>query len=114
MSPGTSRKSRGCDGAAPPESARDSLAGLRAQLLVQAGETLAASLDYATTLQAVAALAVGGFADACLVDIVNDDGTAERLAVGDGGEAADEVEPRTLTLTAHGDRWKEWVDAAGN
>jgi len=31
----------------------------------RAGETLAASLDYATTLQAVAALAVDGFADAC-------------------------------------------------
>ena len=64
--------------AAPPEL---SLTELRAQLLVQAGETLAASLEYATTLQAVAALAVGGFADACLVDIVNEDGTAERLAV---------------------------------
>ena len=64
--------------AAPP---RDPLAETRLALLAEAGETLAASLDYATTLRAVAALAVRGFADACLVDILNEDGTAERLAV---------------------------------
>lgn len=63
------------------EPSRDPVTEARATLLVQAGETLAASLDYTTTLRAVAALAVRGFADACLVDILNEDGTAERLAV---------------------------------
>ena len=29
-----------------------------------------------------------------------------------GGDPDAEVEPRTVTLTAHGARWKEWVDAA--
>lgn len=63
------------------EHSQDLVVAARTMLLVQAGETLAASLDYGTTLRAVAALAVRGFADACLVDILNEDGTAERLAV---------------------------------
>lgn len=29
-------------------------------------------------------------------------------------DAAAEVEPREVTLTGHGPRWKEWVDAAGH
>ena len=62
-------------------SVRKHVAEARATLLVSAGEVLANSLDYATTLQAVATLAVSGFADACLVDILREDGTAERLAV---------------------------------
>lgn len=57
------------------------VAEARATLLIQAGEALAASLEYATTLRTVAALAVQGFADSCFVDILNADGTAERLAV---------------------------------
>ncbi len=29
-----------------------------------------------------------------------------------GGDPDAEVEPREVTLTAHGDRWTEWLDAA--
>ncbi|MBB4637535.1 sensor histidine kinase [Longimicrobium terrae] len=63
---------------APPGSTQDQA---RQTFLARAGETLAGSLDYATTLRAVAALAVQDFADACLIDILNEDGSAERLAV---------------------------------
>jgi len=31
-----------------------------------------------------------------------------------GGDPDDEDAPRVVTLTANGDRWKEWVDAAGD
>ena len=31
-----------------------------------------------------------------------------------GGDPDAEVEPRTVTLSAHGDRWQEWLDAAGH
>ncbi len=56
-------------------------ADFRRVLLERAGETLAASLDYATTLRAVAALAVHDFADVCLVDVVDEAGIAERVAM---------------------------------
>lgn len=45
------------------------------------------------------------------------DGVAESwlsvdIARPHGGDAEAEVEPRTVTLTSHGPRWKDWVDAA--
>ena len=52
------------------------------RLLVEAGTTLAASLDDATTLQSVANLAVPTIADWCLVDLMLDDaGSYRRVAV---------------------------------
>lgn len=63
------------------QTAAPSVAEARQTFLASAGDTLAASLDYPTTLRTVAALAVQGFAEACMVDILNEDGIAERLAV---------------------------------
>ncbi len=53
----------------------------RLRFLAEASSLLAGSLDYATTLESVARLAVPGIADWCAVDIVSDDGMLERLAV---------------------------------
>ncbi len=53
----------------------------RLRFLAEASSLLAGSLDYATTLESVARLAVPGMADWCAVDIVSDEGTVERLAV---------------------------------
>ena len=61
--------------------AADSVTEARQSFLASAGDALAASLDYHTTLRTVAALAVQAFAEACMVDILNEDGIAERLAV---------------------------------
>lgn len=49
--------------------------------LVESSETLASSLDYAQTLQKVARLAVPHIADWCTVDILNEAGSLELLAV---------------------------------
>ncbi|HEX8368776.1 MAG TPA: PAS domain S-box protein [Pyrinomonadaceae bacterium] len=51
------------------------------KFLAEASTTLASSLEYETTLAAVAQLAVPHFADWCGVDIANEDGTLSRLAV---------------------------------
>jgi PAS domain S-box-containing protein len=51
------------------------------QFLAEASTTLASSLDYETTLSSVAQLAVPHFADWCSVDIANEKGTLDRLAV---------------------------------
>jgi PAS domain S-box-containing protein len=51
------------------------------RFLTKAGEVLSSSLDYRTTLASVARLSVPTLADWCAVDIVNDDGSLERLAV---------------------------------
>ncbi len=53
----------------------------RLRFLAEASSLLAGSLDYATTLESVARLAVPGMADWCAVDIVSDDGSVERVAV---------------------------------
>jgi serine phosphatase RsbU (regulator of sigma subunit) len=49
------------------------------RLLADASAALASSLDYSTTLQALADLVVGGFADGCSVSIMGADGL-ERVA----------------------------------
>lgn len=52
------------------------------RFLTEAGSTLASSLDYEATLQAVAALAVPRVACFCMVDVVeDDDGPLRRIAV---------------------------------
>ena len=53
----------------------------RATFLAEAGTALSASLDYVTTLKAVARLAVPAIADWCSVDILGDNGQLQRLAV---------------------------------
>ncbi len=50
-------------------------------LLAEAGKVLASSLDYETTLRAVARLAVPGLADWCAVDLLVDGGGLQRVAV---------------------------------
>ncbi|MFP5378770.1 MAG: ATP-binding protein [Vicinamibacteria bacterium] len=53
----------------------------RAQQFLDAANTLlAASLDYADTLRSLAHLAVPGYADWCVLDLVADDGTVTREA----------------------------------
>ena len=53
----------------------------RAAFLAEAGTALSASLDYERTLKVVAGLAVPLIADWCAVDIVDNDGRPQRLAV---------------------------------
>jgi signal transduction histidine kinase len=52
----------------------------RMRFLAEAGQTLAASLDYETTLRNVADLALPAAADWCVIDLV-DDGLLRRIAV---------------------------------
>ncbi len=51
------------------------------RLIAEASEQLASSLDYETTLSNVAALVVPALADWCVIDIVSEEGTIQRLAV---------------------------------
>lgn len=53
----------------------------RLTFLSEASMLLSASLDYETTLEQVARLAVPRFADCCIVDILEKDGSIRRLAV---------------------------------
>lgn len=54
---------------------------LRSEFLAQAGATLASSLDYQQTLRNVAGLAVPQLADWCAVDLFDEDGTREPVAL---------------------------------
>ncbi len=56
-------------------------AALRQAFLAEASHQLASSLDYETTLAAVARLAVPRIADWCAIDIRDEDGHVRRLAV---------------------------------
>ena len=47
-----------------------------------------------------------------LTDGLTDDWLEVDIDRPHGGDPDAEVEPRTVTLTAHGSRWKGWVDAA--
>jgi PAS domain S-box-containing protein len=51
------------------------------RFLAESGATLASSLDYRTTLANAARLAVPTLADWCAVDVLEEDGTVERVAV---------------------------------
>jgi PAS domain S-box-containing protein len=51
------------------------------KFVADAGEMLASSLNYETTLANVASMAVPGFSDWCAIDMVEDDGSIQRLAV---------------------------------
>jgi PAS domain S-box-containing protein len=66
-------------------------AELRQRFLAQAGQLLASSLDYEQTLQRVARLAVPWMADWCAVDLVDEHGAIEQVAVA-------HVDPAKVTL----------------
>lgn len=51
------------------------------RFLADASASLAELVDYSSTLNRIANLAVGGFADWCVVDLINEHGERERLAV---------------------------------
>jgi PAS domain S-box-containing protein len=53
----------------------------RLGLLLEAGTLMASSLDYATTLRNVARAAVPNFADWCVFDLIQPDGSIERAAI---------------------------------
>jgi PAS domain S-box-containing protein len=56
-------------------------AASRSTFLSEAGQILSSSLDYQLTLARVARLAVPGVADWCTVDLLDENGALERLAV---------------------------------
>jgi len=77
----------------------------RLAFLAEASQILASSLEYETTLQGVARLAVPSLADACFVDMLEQDGTTRRVASAwrDGSSSADREllgwsEPTSLPL----------------
>ena len=51
------------------------------RFLAEASDMLASSLDYRETLSSVARLAVPTLADWCVVDVLDENGSLERLAV---------------------------------
>src|SRR5207248_11470674 len=65
----------------PERTAARRRAAERQRFLAEASVLLDSSLDYDTTLQRVAQLAVPRFADLCVVDQLEADGTLRRVAV---------------------------------
>ena len=51
------------------------------QFLAEVGEALQASLDYAATVERITQLVTGFMADACVIDVVEEDGTVKRKRV---------------------------------
>jgi tRNA A37 threonylcarbamoyladenosine biosynthesis protein TsaE len=47
-----------------------------------------------------------------LTDGITDDWLEIDIERPHGGDESADVEPRVVTVTSHGTRWKEWVDAA--
>ncbi len=82
-------------------------ANRQAGFLAEASAALASSLNYEATLRTVAELAVPHIADWCAVDIVNEQGQVERLAVAHVDPARVEM-ARTLQ-----DRYPDDPDAPG-
>lgn len=67
------------------------------RFLADASASLAELVDYQSTLQRIANLAVGGFADWCVVDMIGEDGKRDRLAVTDA-EAQEVAAARNADL----------------
>jgi serine phosphatase RsbU (regulator of sigma subunit) len=76
---------------------RATVARLRERFLSEAGQILASSLDYQTTLRAVARLAVPGIADWCAVEIPDEWGVLQQVALA-------HVDPEKVAL---GERMRE-------
>jgi PAS domain S-box-containing protein len=64
--------------------------------LARSGEILGSSRDYQATLRRVADLAVRDLADWCLVDLVDEEGAATRIAAGQAGPGKPGPEPSPL------------------
>jgi signal transduction histidine kinase len=75
----------------------------RLGFLAEASATLAASLDYETTLQTVARLAVPTLADVCFFDVVTDGETIQRVAWAHTDPAQQERVPRYVPPRPLGD-----------
>ncbi len=78
-------------------------------VLARAGQILSSSPNYQATLRRVAELAARDLADWCLVDLIDDDGTATRLAAAHSGadappgpEPSPEPEPELLEIASKG------------
>lgn len=69
----------------------------RAAFLAEASRILAASLDWAATLERVAHLALPGLADWCVVDVVEEDRSLHRVAVAHVDPAKAELAHRLRT-----------------
>ncbi|MEA2383322.1 MAG: hypothetical protein QOH72_3293 [Solirubrobacteraceae bacterium] len=82
-------------------------AAQRAEFLARAGEVLGRSLDFETTLRDVAAIAVPGLADWCIIDLVENGGAARRVAV------AHEDPARTRRAWELSERYPPDLDAPG-
>ncbi|HEY3065333.1 MAG TPA: PAS domain-containing protein [Methylomirabilota bacterium] len=63
----------------------------RASFVARASTVLASSLDYGTTLAAVARLIVPELTDTCFVDLLDDDGTLRRVTVPHGDPALESL-----------------------
>jgi PAS domain S-box-containing protein len=82
-------------------------AARRLAFLAEASTLLSASLDSQTTLQSVARLSVPFLADWCLVYIIEEDGSARRVAVAQADPEKDEL---ARALAAHSSpSLPEWV-----
>jgi PAS domain S-box-containing protein len=79
----------------------------RAAFLARAGEVLGRSLDFETTLRDVAAIAVPGLADWCIIDLLETGGVARRVAV------AHEDPDRTRRAWELSERYPPDLDAPG-
>ena len=83
-------KTRGCIGAFLDITERKRVEETL-RFLAEASTRLGASLDYETTLDSLARLAVTSLADLCVVDIVEEDGTIRRVAVAHVDPAMEEL-----------------------
>src|SRR5437763_570162 len=64
-----------------PEALPDTLGIARAAFLAEASAVLASSLDYEKTMQQVAELIVPDLCDWCVIDLMDDEGAVQRVAV---------------------------------
>jgi signal transduction histidine kinase len=64
---------------------------LASVFLAKAGEILAASLDYETTLQAIARLVTPVLGDNCVVDVIERDGSIRRVAEASADPAKEQI-----------------------
>ena len=87
-------------------------AALRERFLAEAGQALASSLDYEETLQRVAQLAVPRLADWCAIELPDERGRLQQVALAhvDPGAASQEGRDaaRALRRPIPTRRWARW------
>jgi PAS domain S-box-containing protein len=84
----------------------------RLELLTEASEVLASSLDYGRTLERVAALAVPRLADWCVVDVLEEDG-GRRVAIAHVDPAQSEVARELRDRIAGDDEHVDFLETFG-